>query len=138
MRGDRRGGLSVAWRRLPDVIRCIAVEGYRSLRSLYVPVERLTVITGANGSGKSSLYRVLSLLVAAARGSVVPALAREGGLESTLWAGPERISGAMRRGEQPVQGTVRSGPVALRIGLGTDDLSYAVDLGLPPPSTSMF
>jgi hypothetical protein len=43
----------------------------------------------------------------------------------------------MRRGEQPVQGTVRSGPVALRIGLGTDDLSYAVDLGLPPTQPSL-
>jgi predicted ATPase len=120
------------------VIRCIAVEGYRSLRSVFVPLRRLTVVTGGNGSGKSSLYRVLSLLVATARGDVIPALAREGGLESTLWAGPERISGSMRRGEQPLQGTTRRGPVALRIGLGTDDLGYAVDLGLPIPSNSIF
>jgi predicted ATPase len=120
------------------MIRCIAVEGYRSLRSVYVPVGDLTVVTGGNGSGKSSLYRVLSLLSATARGEVVPALAREGGLESTLWAGPEQFSGSMRRGEQPVQGTVRRAPVALRIGLGTDDLSYAVDLGLPIPSQSIF
>ena len=120
------------------MIRCIAVEGYRSLRSVYVPLAELTVLTGGNGSGKSSLYRVLSLLVATARGNVVPALAREGGLESTLWAGPEQLSGAMRRGERPVQGTVRRGRVALRIGVGTDDLSYAVDLGLPIPSDSIF
>jgi predicted ATPase len=120
------------------VIRCIAVEGYRSLRSVYVPLRALTVVTGDNGSGKSSLYRVLSLLVATARGGVIPALAREGGLESTLWAGPEHISGSMRRGEHPVQGTVRRGRVALRIGLGTDEFSYAVDLGLPIPSDSIF
>ncbi len=116
------------------MIRCIVVEGYRSLRSVYVPLGRLTVVTGANGAGKSSLYRVLGLLCAAASGGVVGALAREGGLSSTLWAGPELISGAMRRGERPVQGTVRRGPVALRIGFGADELSYAVDLGLPQRS----
>ena len=95
------------------MIRCIAVEGYRSLRSVYVPVGELTVVTGGNGSGKSSLYRVLSLLAATARAEVIPALAREGGLESTLWAGPEQLSARMRRGEQPVQGTVRRGPVSI-------------------------
>jgi len=120
------------------MIRCIAVEGYRSLRSVYVPLRELTVVTGGNGSGKSSLYRVLSLLAATARGEVIPALAREGGLESTLWAGPERISGAMRRGEHSVQGTVRRGRVSLRIGLGTDEFGYALDLGLPIPTDSIF
>ena len=120
------------------MIRCIAVEGYRSLRSVYVPLRELTVVTGGNGSGKSSLYRVLSLLAATARGEVIPALAREGGIESTLWAGPERISAAMRRGDQPVQGTVRRGRVALRIGLGSDEFSYALDLGLPIPTDSIF
>ena len=120
------------------MIRCIAVEGYRSLRSVYVPLRDLTVVTGGNGSGKSSLYRVLSLLAATARGGVIPALAREGGLESTLWAGPEHVSGAMRRGEQPVQGTVRRGRVSLRIGLGTDQFGYALDLGLPLPTDSIF
>src|SRR5919199_2114386 len=120
------------------MIRCIAVEGYRSLRSVYVPLRELTVVTGGNGSGKSSLYRVLSLLAATARGEVIPALAREGGIESTLWAGPERISAAMRRGDQPVQGTVRRGRVALRIGLGSDEFGYALDLGLPIPTDSIF
>jgi predicted ATPase len=131
-------GLSVGGCVLVPVIRCIAVEGYRSLRSVYVPLRDLTVVTGGNGSGKSSLYRVLSLLAAAARGEVIPALAREGGLESTLWAGPEHISSSMRRGERPVQGTVRRGRVALRIGLGADEFSYALDLGLPVPSDSLF
>src|SRR3954467_8807471 len=115
------------------MIRCIAVEGYRSLRSVYVPLRDLTVVTGGNGSGKSSLYRVLSLLAATARGGGIAGLAREGGLESTLWAGPEQISRSMRRGELPVQGTVRRGRVSLRIGFGTDEFSYALALGLPVP-----
>jgi predicted ATPase len=120
------------------MLTAVAVEGYRSLRSLVLPLDRLTVVTGANGSGKSNLYRVLRLLAAVARDGAVAALAAEGGLPSTLWAGPETISRGMRSGEVPVQGTVRSGPVALRLGFASDDLGYALDLGLPLPATTMF
>ncbi len=118
------------------MLETVAVEGYRSLRSLVVPLGRLTVVTGANGSGKSSLYRVLRLLAATAYGGAVRALAAEGGIDSVLWAGPE--AGARGRGSEAV-GTARTRPVAVRIGLGSDDLSYAVDFGLPrPDGTSMF
>jgi len=37
------------------VIATLAVENYRSLRRLVLPLGRLNVVTGANGSGKSSL-----------------------------------------------------------------------------------
>ncbi|WP_420113311.1 AAA family ATPase [Pseudactinotalea sp.] len=113
------------------MLTTLAVSGYRSLRDVVVELGQITVVTGANGSGKSSLYRALRLLTDAARGEAVSALAREGGLPSTLWAGPETISGAMRRGEVPVQGTRRSGPVRLQIGFASDGLGYAMDLGLP-------
>jgi predicted ATPase len=118
------------------VLQTVAVEGYRSLRSLVLPLGGLTVVTGANGSGKSSLYRVLRLLAATADGGAVRALAVEGGIGSVLWAGPE--SGAPGGGHAP-SGTVRTRPVAVRIGLGSDDLGYAVDFGLPrPDAESMF
>ncbi|WP_154793817.1 AAA family ATPase [Occultella kanbiaonis] len=115
------------------MLTTLAVQGYRSLRDVVVPLGRLTLITGANGSGKSSLYRSLRLLTDAARGGAVAALAREGGLPSTLWAGPETISGSMRRGEVPVQGTRRTGPVRLQLGFAGDGFGYAMDLGLPRP-----
>lgn len=76
------------------VIATLAVENYRSLRRLVVPLAALTVVTGANGTGKSNLYRALRLLADAARNGAVAALAREGGLPSTLWAGPETIGKA--------------------------------------------
>jgi len=113
------------------VIATLAVENYRSLRRLVVPLDRLTVVTGANGVGKSSLYRALRLLADAARNGAVAALAREGGLPSTLWAGPETIGRAVREGIYPVQGVVRSKSVSLRLGFGGDDFSYAIDFGLP-------
>ncbi|GGM10932.1 AAA family ATPase [Nakamurella endophytica] len=114
------------------MLRTLAVEGYRSLRHLAVPLAPLTIVTGENGSGKSTLYRALSLLAAAAHDGAVAALAREGGIGSALWAGPENGSG---RHGGPTQGTVRRRPVSLRVGFSGDDLGYAIDLGLPTPPT---
>ena len=108
-----------------------AVSGYRSLRDLILPLDRITLITGANGSGKSSLYRSIRLLAEVAQGRAIASLASEGGLNSTLWAGPEIVSRAMKRGEVPVQGTVRKGTVALKLGFADEDYGYAIDLGLP-------
>ena len=70
------------------MIHTLAVSGYRSLRDLVLPLGQLNLVTGANGTGKSSLYRALRLLGDAALNTVVASLAREGGLPSTLWAGP--------------------------------------------------
>lgn len=115
------------------MLRTLAVENYRSLRDLALPLTSLNVVTGGNGTGKSSLYRALRLLADGARNGMVGALAREGGLPSVLWAGPDRLGRAVREGLYPVQGTRRTGPVALRLGFGADDFGYAIDLGLPPP-----
>ena len=120
------------------MLTTLAVSGYRSLRDVVIPLDRLNLVTGPNGSGKSNLYRALRLLAEAAQGRLIPSLAREGGLQSTLWAGPESISRAMLRGEQPIQGGVRNKPVALRLGFASDDFGYAIDLGLPPPGNGAF
>jgi predicted ATPase len=111
------------------VLTAVAVSGYRSLRDVVVPLHGLDVVTGANGSGKSNLYRALRLLAGCGRGDVVGALAREGGLQSALWAGPATLGGA-RRGHA-VQGTTRRGPISLQLGFASDDIGYLVDLGLP-------
>ncbi len=129
------------------MIRTVAVEGYRSLRSLVLELGALTVVTGGNGAGKSSLYRSLRLLQGCATGDLAGTLAREGGLSSTLWAGQETIARAVREGRAPVEGTRRNGPVRLRLGVqhgsrdaarrvagrADDDVpfGYAAELGLP-------
>lgn len=57
----------------------LAVSGYRSLQDLTLPLAGLTLVCGANGSGKSNLTRSLALIAAAARGDLVAALAVESG-----------------------------------------------------------
>lgn len=106
------------------MIRTLAVENYRSLCKLTVPLDRLNVITGANGTGKSNLYRALRILGDAAQGGAVAALAREGGLPSALWAGEKKAD-----------------PAGLRLGFAGDEFGYAVDFGMPhsgPHGASMF
>ncbi|MFI8633448.1 AAA family ATPase [Microbacterium sp. NPDC077663] len=107
------------------MLRTLAVSGYRSLRDVVIPLHDLTVVTGPNGSGKSNLYRALRLLASAATGDLIGAVAREGGLPSLLWAGPE---------DGGVQGTVRRNPIAVQLGFAADELGYLVDLGIPQAS----
>ena len=106
-----------------NMIDRIAISGYRSIRSIILRLGQLNVVTGANGSGKSNLYRALRLIADAADGRLAESLAREGGFESVRWAGPKKS------GKEPV---------SLRLGLTADPLSYCFDLGLPQPTTSMF
>jgi predicted ATPase len=121
------------------MITRLAVSGYRSLRDLRLVLSRLNVVTGANGSGKSSLYRSLRLLADVAQGRVIQSLAAEGGVQSTLWAGPKTIAASVRRGEHEVEPLAPRGSVALKLGFAGEDYGYAIDLGFPPPvPPSMF
>ena len=105
----------------------LAVAGYRSLQQLILPLGGLTLLCGANGCGKSNLYRALGLIAAAARGDLVAALAAEGGLPAVFWAGPDRSKAGMGRGAR------------VRLGIAGERLSYAIELGYrADDSTSAF
>jgi predicted ATPase len=120
------------------MINSLAISNYRSLLNLVVPLGKLNVITGSNASGKSNLYKALRLLAETAQGGVVTALAKEGGLDSTFWAGPENISKAMRNGDVAIEGGPRKDVMRLRLGFAGDEFGYAISLGLPIPSHSVF
>jgi len=120
------------------MLETLAIHGYRSLRELAISLGPLNLITGPNGSGKSNIYRALRLLASAGEGQLIRALAKEGGLQSTLWAGPEKISSEMESGRVPIQGTVRKNPVSLRLGFASDEFCYVIDLGLPIKTASAF
>ncbi|MCK6212203.1 AAA family ATPase [Georgenia sp. EYE_87] len=108
------------------MLTTVAVRGYRSLRDVVLPLGPLTVVTGANGTGKSNVYRALHLLAATAREGAPAALAREGGLPSALWAGPEQGGGT--------EGTMRRRPVRVELGVAGEETGYALALGLPQPT----
>ena len=111
------------------MLQTLAIANYRSIREMWLPLGRLTVVTGANGTGKSNLYRGLRLLADTARGGVIASLAQEGGFELSRWAGQK----------VPVRGSRRNhDPVNLRLGFCTGEVGYTIDIGLPIPSASLF
>ncbi|QDO82734.1 AAA family ATPase [Shewanella psychropiezotolerans] len=121
------------------MLTTLAIQNYRSLREIRVPLKRLNLVTGANGSGKSNLYKALRLLAQTAQGGVVNALALEGGLDSSFWAGPENITKGMIRGETAIEPTVRQQVKRLKLGFASDEFSYLIELGLPAPDcTTLF
>lgn len=104
-------------------LQSLSISGYRSLNAIHMPAEPLSVFVGANGSGKTNLYRALQLVQAAAAGTLAQDLAAEGGFHSAFWAGPRK------RGE-PVR--IRLATVLSEAALG-ETLEYSVQLGLPEP-----
>jgi len=119
------------------MLHTFSVANYRSLRDLKLALSPLTVVTGANGSGKSNLYRALRLLAQAADGRLAEALALEGGIPSVQWAGPSNIRQQAKRGG-PIQGTAKAPPLRVSFGFAADDVAYEIALGLPTPSSSRF
>lgn len=115
------------------MIKTLAIGNYRSLLNLVIPFGSLNVITGENASGKSNLYKALRLLSETAQGGVINSLAREGGLNSTFWAGPENITKRMRQGKVEIQGGPKQKAARLRLGFSGDEFGYSISLGLPPP-----
>jgi predicted ATPase len=122
-------------------IREVGIFGYRSLRAIRFPVGGLTVFVGANGVGKTNLYRALQLLQASAAGTLAREIASEGGMESALWAGK-------RANNKPAR-------IKLQVGLGSNtdrtgqsnfdyDVevgvvhSYEVDIGVRMPTAAAF
>ncbi|APA83282.1 AAA family ATPase [Francisella tularensis] len=120
------------------MLKTLAINHYRSLFDLVIPLKKLNIITGVNASGKSNLYKALRLLAETAEGGVIHSLAKEGGLNTTFWAGPEKISRQMIKGEVAIQGNSKQNVARLRLGFADDLFGYSISLGYPEPSLSAF
>lgn len=112
------------------MLQTFAATNYRSLRDLKLALAPLTLVTGANGSGKSNLYRALRLLQQAAQGQLAEAIAGEGGIPSLQWAGPADARSQHKRG-LAAHGTRSKGPLRIGVGFAADDIAYRIELGLP-------
>ena len=110
----------------------VTIQNYRSIRSLTLPVDACSVFVGANGVGKTNLYKALGLLRCAAVGTITHAIAEEGGIESVLWAG------ARRRG-MPVRLVLKARFAEVGNGAeGGSPHSYEIEVGLPSSSEAAF
>jgi len=113
------------------MLRSCLIENYRSIRHLELPLSRITVLLGANGTGKTNCYRALQLAHAAARGRVAEHFAEEGGMSSALWAGDRQ--------------TKDSHAMRLSLTLSADEFVFQLACGMPipraydyPPKDSFF
>lgn len=108
------------------VIKTLSIQGYRSIQNLRLSMNQVNVIVGANGSGKSNLYKAIHLIAKAVNGELAETLALEGGMPSILWAGKKK------------QLTQSKAPLRLVLTIKTDHYHYELVCGLPTPSLSKF
>src|SRR2546430_4827720 len=104
------------------MLRELRVSGYRSLRQIALELSPLTVVVGANGTGKTNLYQALQLLASAAQGTLAQFLAAQGGLPSAMWAGPRRRQESHR----------------IELWIDLEDLVFERRPGVVPPPQGAF
>ncbi|SFZ83128.1 Predicted ATPase [Devosia enhydra] len=120
----------------------ISITGYRSIRQLRLPLRRVTVVVGANGTGKTNLYRAIALLQGAASGSLARDIAAEGGMDSVFWAGGRKTGSAPL--EEEAGNWVhsvrkdQSHRIAIAARFDRDEgLDYSLELGAPIPGRGL-
>src|SRR5438128_684195 len=67
-----------------NTFETIRVQGFRRLYDVGLPLKPLNVVIGANGSGKTSLLDVFSLLAASASGRLNDAISELSGIDANL------------------------------------------------------
>ena len=115
---------------MPFSVREFQAREFRSLKAIAYPMSDLDVFVGVNGAGKTNLYRALELLQSAAANTLARDLARDGGLNSAMWAGGRRKGEPAR-----IRLSVGlAGPEARRATAGL--YRYQVEVGYPPELAS--
>ncbi|TDR73055.1 AAA family ATPase [Paludibacterium purpuratum] len=107
-------------------LHSLTLTGFRSIRNLHLELEPLNVIVGANGCGKSNLYKAVRLLHEAACGRLSIALAEEGGMQNAIWAGAPR------------KGQGKTAPKRIILATRSDEFDYELQLSYPTPGISLF
>jgi predicted ATPase len=70
----------------------ISINGYKSIQEQTIPLEKINIIIGANGSGKSNLISFFKMLNSLMSGKLQQFIGREGGAQSLLYYGYKKTS----------------------------------------------
>lgn len=108
------------------MIQSVTIKGFRSIRNMTLPLKQLNIISGANGCGKSNLYKAVRLLHEAANGRLSQAIAEEGGIQKVMWAGGHRA------------GDRAKDPKRMILSVDMQDYDYQMEIGFPEPLISLF
>lgn len=107
-------------------IKSISIKGFRSIRQIQLELGQLNVVSGANGCGKSNLYKAVRLLHEAATGRLSQAIADEGGIQKMMWAGGHRA------------GDRAKDPKRMMLAVEMQDYDYQIEIGFPEPLITLF
>jgi predicted ATPase len=72
---------------MPNILKEIHIEGYKSIRSVQLKLNPLNVLIGANGSGKSNFISCFKFLHLAVEQKLQQTVAKAGGAERLLYYG---------------------------------------------------
>ena len=98
----------------------LKVDGFRRLCGVDCELRPLTVMIGANGSGKTSVLEVMSLLAASADGRLADRISELGGISSVLTAErKERMSFQLTTGS-------KAGALQYDVSIEASGIGYAV------------
>ena len=119
----------------------IAIRGFRRLHKVDLKLKPLNVLIGANGSGKTSLLEVFSLLAASASGTLAKTITEFGGIKSNLTnleitSSDDRMEFQLgrtveRQGEKPIEYELCVEPQGVDYSISHEQLSQ--DRGHPNP-----
>lgn len=103
----------------PERLSNLKISGFRSIRALDIDLGDLTVLVGANGSGKSNFVGVFNLLSALLSERLQVYIQREGAASSILHYGP-RVTGDLNA-ELTFAGEGRTSTYAFSLGFAAPD-----------------
>ncbi|TAK22590.1 MAG: DUF2813 domain-containing protein [Chloroflexota bacterium] len=103
----------------PERLTHLKVAGFRSFRQLDLKLADLTVLVGANGSGKSNLVDFFEMLSFMLSGSLQLYIGRKGGGSSVLHYGPKRSQDLTA--ELTFEGTTRTSNYAMSLSFAAPD-----------------
>src|ERR1017187_5587275 len=112
----------------------LSIEGFRRLRDVRLALRPLSVMIGANGTGKTSVLDVLSLLASSAQVRLGPSISELGGLANVLtYDKAEKLGLGITMevpGHQPLEYSLSLRPQGIAYAIGEEMLQ---NWGPPAP-----